>query len=594
MEEATEYGNIALLEHININTDLPLECLSFFCDALGFVQDPRQGEVIDGRVYVNTLLWLNAATSQLHIAVTTRGASGAPQNHLDGAVGLGFEDLDALASRLEAVAPSLAHTAFSWSRTDGKTLEACDPMGNRFVCQAAPRSSRDTRGFHPGPVSTCLGILWVEFNVPPEAAPSIAEYYRAYFHAAVAAQEPGLARVRAGPHQELRFREAPGRTPRGSERDKGEAYENSARGLHIALYLHDHATPMARLAADGLLWGNPRYTDLDTFLNLKQFRCKDIMRCGPSARKAVLLFELEHECRRMDHDATPFGHRQPYALLRREPVPALVSTVTDAYERDFQALRTAKMAAAREGFVPKPPGVAYKPLAVHTWDTPNGRKVALALEELRLPYVLRPVRPGGPEASSAAYLAIAPNGKVPAIEDPNVLQHDGTPLSVFESGAILLYLAERYGRGALLPGDPVGREKCLEWLFFQVGSFGPAAGQAHHFMSAEGRAPGLDGEASPAEPAGAAYGLQRFSQKVQELYTLMDAWLAQHEYFAGTEYTIADISIFCWVFQAWTYDVDLIKFPNVKRWYDAICVRPAVERGLMATEDMVKAVSAPA
>lgn len=150
------------------------------------------------------------------------------------------------------------------------------------------------------------------------------------------------------------------RTPRGSERDEGEAYENSARGLHIALYLHDHATPMARLAADGLLWGNPRYTDLDTFLNLKQFRCKDIMRCGPSARKAVLLFELEHECRRMDHDATPFGHRQPYALLRREPVPALVSTVTDAYERDFQVSRICSQSAGPPRL---PPARTHIPIA---------------------------------------------------------------------------------------------------------------------------------------------------------------------------------------------------------------------------------------
>lgn len=208
---ATDYGNIALLEHVNINTDLPLECLAFFCDALGFVQDPRQGEIIEGRVYLNTLLWLNAATTQLHLAVTSRGASGADQNRLDGAVGLGYEDLDALAERLEAVRPMLAHTAFTWVRTDECTLKATDPMGNHFVCQAVPGSARDTRGFHPGPLSICLGILWVEFHVPPGTAPGIAEYYRTYFHAAVAAEKPGLSRVRAGPLQELRFREAQGR-----------------------------------------------------------------------------------------------------------------------------------------------------------------------------------------------------------------------------------------------------------------------------------------------------------------------------------------------------------------------------------------------
>eukprot|EP00951_Prasinocladus_malaysianus_P038035 scaffold413725_cov44-Prasinocladus_malaysianus.AAC.2 len=129
-DKAENHGNIALMEHINLNTDQPLECITFFVDGLGFVHDPRMGQLVDGKVYIHKLIWVNAGLTQVHLPITSRGALGASRNKVDGVVGLAYEDIDALCERLEAVAPQLTHTDFRWSRLDENTVEVYDPMGN--------------------------------------------------------------------------------------------------------------------------------------------------------------------------------------------------------------------------------------------------------------------------------------------------------------------------------------------------------------------------------------------------------------------------------------------------------------------------------
>jgi len=566
---ADRHGNIALLEHLNINTDLPLESCTFFVDGLGFTHDCRQGQIVNGKVYVDGLVWVNAGMSQVHLPVTTRGASGAEHNVLDGSVGVAFEDTELLCERLRKLESVLSHTKFSWSRLGGGQVEIRDPNGNLWVAEQRDASARDTRGHHPGPPSECLGITHVEFNVPLGAASGIADFYRHYL-GAITSEEGGLARVAAGPKQELRFRERKGASLRDAA---AGSYENDPAGLHIAIYVYDLLGPMQALAADGLLWPNPRYRHLDAKLGDTQFRCKDVVAPG-SPRQ--LLYELEHEVRNLQHQTSPFQHPDPYQLLGREPVRELVSAVTDDFERDFAAEREACMRQS-EGFLPRPLGVALEPIELFTWGTPDGKKVSIALEELRLPYDTRPIDIERGEQDGPELRALCPNGKIPAIRDPNQGYSGDAgrkpPLTVSESGAILLYLAERYGRGRLLPRSPEGRTCCLEWIFFQVAGLGPMAGQVHHFA-------GLEGHDDPSPNPGAAYGFQRYSEDVGRQYGVMDAWLADREFFTGHEFTIADIAVFPWVWRAGRHKVDLEQFPNVKRWYDRVASRPAVGRGL--------------
>ena len=202
------------------------------------------------------------------------------------------------------------------------------------------------------------------------------------------------------------------------------------------------------------------------------------------------------------------------------------------------------------------------PIELHTFNTPNGRKISVALEEMGLPYTVHVVDITKDEQFAPAFLAISPNNKIPAIVDPE--GPGGQPISVFESGAILLYLAEKTGR--FLPTDLRARVPVLEWLMFQMGGFGPMPGQVHHFV-------GLKDEADR------RYGLARYSAETRRLYGVMDRRLADRPWFAGDEISIADFAIVGWAWRHPRHQVDLADFPNFKRWYDAMMARPATRRG---------------
>jgi len=503
----------------------------------------------------------------VHLPVTTRGASGARRNLLNGHIGIAYEDISQLCVRLASVEDRLSQTSFAWCQKDEGTVSITDPMGNRWVAEQKPESTRDTRGHHPGGLSTCMGITHIEFSVPLNTTGPIAEYYRRYFDA-VATAGGGLATVKVGPKQELRFRESPN-TVLGPP---DVAYQNQIYGLHIALYLYDQLTPMQKLATDNLLWGNPRFLELDTKLGLSQFRCKDIMMQIASTREPVLLCELEHEVRTREHASSPFGRMQPYLLEGREPVRELITAVVpDEEGRDIEFERRQHM-KRKQGYVPRPLGVCYKPIEFFTWDTPNGKKISILMEELKLPYIVHAINLKEGDQHTPEFRAVSPLGKIPAIRDPNQGEN-GQTVTIFESGAILVYLAERYGRGQLMPKSAAGKVQCMEWLFFQMSGFGPTAGQVHHFAGLPNHE---DQEANPV----ANYGYKRFSNEVRQQYGVMDAWLAEHEYFAGHCYTIADIAIFPWVWRSWRHKVELADFPNVKSWFERISARRAVVAGL--------------
>ena len=200
-------------------------------------------------------------------------------------------------------------------------------------------------------------------------------------------------------------------------------------------------------------------------------------------------------------------------------------------------------------------------IELHAFNTPNGRKISIALEEMGLPYEVRVVDITKDQQFDPAFLAISPNNKIPAIIDRD--GPDGTPVSVFESGAILLYLGEKTGQ--FLPASLRERIPVLEWLMWQMGGFGPMPGQVHHFLTvneADGR-----------------YGLQRFQAETRRLYGVLDRRLAATEWVAGA-LSVADFAILGWAWRHERHRVSLDEFPNVKRWYDASLARPGVRRGL--------------
>ena len=203
---------------------------------------------------------------------------------------------------------------------------------------------------------------------------------------------------------------------------------------------------------------------------------------------------------------------------------------------------------------------------LYTWRTPNGRKVSIMLEEVELPYAAHPVNIGEDEQFAPDFLAISPNNKIPAIVDRD--GPGGGPYSVFESGAILLYLSEKAG-GRFLPRDSRPRHDVMQWLMFQMGGVGPMFGQAHHFLRAK--------EAVP-------YAIERYKNEARRLYGVMEKRLSAHEYLAG-EYSVADIATYPWVGRHEMHQVDLADFPQVKRWFDAISARPAVQRGMKVPAD---------
>lgn len=200
-------------------------------------------------------------------------------------------------------------------------------------------------------------------------------------------------------------------------------------------------------------------------------------------------------------------------------------------------------------------------LTLFAFDTPNARKITVALEEMGLPYAVQVVDIGRQEQFAPEFLKISPNNKIPALLDTD--GPGGQTQTVFESGAILIYLAEK--TGLFFPAQGAGRVAVLEWLMFQVGGFGPAPGQVHHF-------------AALTDEADQRYGLQRFMAETLRLYGVMDRRLAEHAFFAG-ELSIADFAILGWVWRHPRHQVDLAQFPHVQRWYQALMARPAVQRG---------------
>ena len=200
-------------------------------------------------------------------------------------------------------------------------------------------------------------------------------------------------------------------------------------------------------------------------------------------------------------------------------------------------------------------------IELFTYNTPNGRKISVALEEMGLPYSVKVIDITKGEQHQPAFLKISPNNKIPAIVDPD--GPSGTPISVFESGAILIYLGEKTGK--FWPTDPRAHVAVLEWLMFQMGGFGPMPGQVHHFLQVENE-------------QDRRYGLERYSKETRRLYGVMDRRLADHDYFAG-DISIADFAILGWAWRHERHKVDLNEFPNVKRWYDALMARPGVQRG---------------
>jgi GSH-dependent disulfide-bond oxidoreductase len=198
---------------------------------------------------------------------------------------------------------------------------------------------------------------------------------------------------------------------------------------------------------------------------------------------------------------------------------------------------------------------------LYTWSTPNGRKVSIMLEELGLPYRTHAINIGSGDQFKPEFVAICPNSKIPAIVDSE--GPGGQSFSLFESGAILLYLAEKCGR--FLPADTATRFKVLQWLMFQMGGVGPMFGQTHHFLRAA--------------PEPVPYAIERYKKETRRLYGVLDGHLASNAFLSG-DYSVADIATYPWVARFEWHQVDLGDFPNVKRWFDAIGARPAVQRGM--------------
>jgi GST-like protein len=206
-------------------------------------------------------------------------------------------------------------------------------------------------------------------------------------------------------------------------------------------------------------------------------------------------------------------------------------------------------------------------IEVYSWPTPNGHKVHVMLEECGLPYRTIPVDIGAGDQFRPEFLAISPNNKIPAIVDPD--GPDGRPISLFESGAILLYLAGKTGR--FLPADVRGKYEVLQWLMFQMGHVGPMLGQTHHFRIYA--------------PEKIPYAIDRYTNEARRLYGVMNARLAKTRYIGGAEYSIADIAIFPWLRSWKNQGISWNDHPHLKGWFDEIAARPAVARGCAVLTD---------
>lgn len=212
--------------------------------------------------------------------------------------------------------------------------------------------------------------------------------------------------------------------------------------------------------------------------------------------------------------------------------------------------------------------MAQEPIDLYYWPTPNGWKISIFLEEAGLPYNVIPVDIGAGDQFEPEFLGISPNNKMPAIVDPE--GPGGESISVFESGAILIYLSEK--TGLLMPESPRTRYEVLQWLMFQMGTVGPMLGQAHHFR-----------KYSPEE---IPYGIERYTNEAARIYGVMDQRLSEAEYFAAGEYTIADVAIYPWLVSHDDQGQSMSDYPNLARWFEAVGSRPAVERGLQVGAEL--------
>ena len=213
-----------------------------------------------------------------------------------------------------------------------------------------------------------------------------------------------------------------------------------------------------------------------------------------------------------------------------------------------------------------------RPIELWYWPTPNGWKVSIALEEMGLPYELKPVNIGRGEQFEPGFQAISPNGRMPAIIDPE--GPDGQPLSIFESGAILQYLGLKSGQ--FYPQDVRARTQIDQWLFWQVGGLGPMAGQTHHFRQ---YAPAMIKDQRQI-----AYGVRRYTDETHRLYGVLDRRLAAREFVAG-DYSIADMAIWPWILPT-HQGQDLAEFPNLAAWMDRVGARPAVKAGRAVGDEL--------
>ncbi len=204
---------------------------------------------------------------------------------------------------------------------------------------------------------------------------------------------------------------------------------------------------------------------------------------------------------------------------------------------------------------------------LYYWTTPNGHKITLFLEETGLPYTVLPINIGKGEQFQPDFLRIAPNNRIPAIVDRDPTD-GGAPVSVFESGAILLYLAEKTGR--FLSADPRTRIDALQWLFWQMGGLGPMAGQNHHFTQYA--------------PERVPYAIDRYVKETARLYAVLNRRLADRDFIAGADYSIADMACYPWIVPHEKQAQNLDDFPNLKRWFEAIQTRPATARAYAVAE----------
>lgn len=202
-----------------------------------------------------------------------------------------------------------------------------------------------------------------------------------------------------------------------------------------------------------------------------------------------------------------------------------------------------------------------KPIELYYWPTPNGWKITIMLEELGVPYDVHYVNIGRGEQFRPEFLKISPNNRMPAIIDPE--GPGGEPISIFESGAILQYLGRKFGR--FYPSEERGRVEVEQWLFWQVGGLGPMAGQAHHFRQYA--------------PEKVPYAIERYTNECNRLYGVMNKRLADREFLAG-DYSIADMACIGWIKPYENQGQDLNEFPNLKRWFETLMARPAVQRGM--------------